>query len=382
MCCCFGSICSIFGAHNVIELPKQQGGNYSSFVVNCDVRPKLKEKLKIKSFNNKQTNKETFLFQNFPHFSPLRNEKILFDSALYDSLSSSAGDSIHPFTYITSDDCMTGNHGHCIADTHSLLMMQRILGFSRNETKVMFYSGFGRNKYGFYYSDLLVPQFKDWWPFVRPENANEDVEVFAKISVMGLVLPECRDFSYWNLTSQVLFDASKQIELFWGLQSIDLSQDRIASGKTNILWLVRSHYRIVKSLNKAISAIKNTYKDATIISALDFGKLSYTSQMKGKKWADIIIDMHSSAFQAFRLVISKQQISIIEITPMKCPGSYCQYAKVIGVPYYYSKCKRCDPPTWNGKVDITHIVSFVGDILNPSIESEATRLNINCLNDS
>jgi hypothetical protein len=55
----------------------------------------------------------------------------------------------HPdaLTYVAFGDCNTGNPGHCIGDTMNMFIVRQLLRRSREQTRVILYSGFGENRY-------------------------------------------------------------------------------------------------------------------------------------------------------------------------------------------------------------------------------------------
>ena len=66
-------------------------------------------------------------------------------------------------TFLSSGDCNTGNPGHCQADQDNLFIVQHILPktFSREETRVVLYNGFGRSRYSAQ-KERLPHFYEDW----------------------------------------------------------------------------------------------------------------------------------------------------------------------------------------------------------------------------
>ena len=52
-----------------------------------------------------------------------------------------------PFTYIAWGDCKYGNPGHCMGDWSNLYIARTLLGFTREQTRAVLYTGFGGSAY-------------------------------------------------------------------------------------------------------------------------------------------------------------------------------------------------------------------------------------------
>ena len=65
-------------------------------------------------------------------------------------------------TFLSTGDCNSGNPGHCQADQDNLFIVQHMLHktFSRKDTRVVLYIGFGNSFYG--HSIGWPPFYEDW----------------------------------------------------------------------------------------------------------------------------------------------------------------------------------------------------------------------------
>lgn len=287
-----------------------------------------------------------------PPEGPLRTGHMIFNVELFNTLKSDSSTMLskYPFTYVASGDCATGNPGHCIADPHHLLIMQKVLDKTKDQTSVILYSGFGKNNYIKNASEDIA-LIEDWWPFVHPQRISKSLEGNTFLPILGLSAqgwngPHWRhytDYGDCNRTSDILLEARMEIMKYWALkdrkslwplnavsassaekttftgtglsqqQQQQQSQQRqqrsnsesllgssVNSGarprKWRLLWLIRNvKDRIILNINQTIAAIEKNFSNDVSCESVDLGQLSYQDQLKKTLESDIIIAMHGGA---------------------------------------------------------------------------------------
>ncbi|CAE7859420.1 agaB34 [Symbiodinium microadriaticum] len=306
-------------------------------------------------------------------------------------------------TFLSSGDCNTGNPGHCQADQDNLFIVQHILPktFSREETRVVLYNGFGRSRYSAQKERL--PHFYEDWQALSAEIVTASYSAdFPSLKVKaepyvqlvrylvsgpaGMTGPHWISLkgssclgrsplllahqmaalpffeSRWGSNPDRYGDACnflKKLSAEYSLHLLNGEACKIDARHSNFyLWISRVDQdcygparltsKCRNRLNRGVSnglelatELSKRYADTTILY-VNTGTIPYLDQVFLIRAASTIIAAHGGGlWNAARWLNEALHQRIVEIVPIGSPGETCSLAKLFGGRYSWVKCHTC-----------------------------------------
>ena len=302
----------------------------------------------------------TSFLAELPKESPLRQGHVKMIDQEYNM--PSAGVVSSGFTYIASGDCMTGNPGHCMGDSQNFYIVRTLLGLPAEYTEVQILNGFGsRSKYSGR-SEQTIPLIEDWKPFVshvlRRKCVSAALLPFGAFSTMGMHSPHWRGHKdpvrqlgkgKCQGRSQVLIDLRRETQHYWtrelGNTDVGACQMKLPSlvrvwnhelcsnaSSRQLLYVARgNNSRSLVNDEEIMNEVVESFQGHMLVS-VDLGRLPFVQQYSLVQGSWIVFGMHGSGMSnAARWMDFNKGHKMLEIMPVRGPGSTCAVAKLMGI---------------------------------------------------